>query len=137
MKKRVFGMACLSVLVMTACDSEEETTFDDEFKASIEEEPVQLTFDNGGLLLSFYPSEMIYYGINEYTDNYDLPFEQPDENEDYTEYQDYTVKFSEETDIFTVTTEDGVYELEMRGPRLFWDEENSLNILSTRSFAEE
>ncbi|WP_368645955.1 hypothetical protein AB4027_03275 [Alkalibacterium putridalgicola] len=137
MKKRVLGIFFLSLLLMTACNSEDEITFDEEFKASIEEEPVQLTVENGGLLLSFYPSGMVYYGINEYIDNYEIPFEQTEEDQDYTEYQDYTVAFDEETDIFSVTIEEGVYELEMLGPRVFWDEENSLNLMSTRAFIDE
>ncbi|WP_161879774.1 hypothetical protein [Alkalibacterium sp. MB6] len=137
MKKRILCMSFLSLLLMTACDSEDEMTFDEEFKVSIEEEPVQLAVENGGLLLSFYPSGLVYYGLNEYIDNYDIPFEQTDEDQDYTEYQDYTVAFDEETDLFTVTIEEGVYELEMLGPRVFWDEENSMNITSNRAFINE
>jgi len=136
MKKRAICISCLSLLLMTACDSEDDVTFDEEFKASIKEEPVQLTV-NDGLLLSFYPSGMIYYGTDTTSDSYEIPFEQAEEDQDYTEYQDYTVAFDEETDIFSVTIDEGVYELEMRGPRVFWDEENSLDVTSTRAFINE
>lgn len=137
MKKRGLCITFLSLLLITACNSEDETTFDEEFKASIEEEPVQLTIENGGLLLSFYPSGMIYYGMDATVDNYDTPFEHTDEDQDYTEYQDYTVEFDEEYDLFSVVIEEGIYELEMRGPRVFWDEENNVNVTSTRAFIDE
>ena len=136
MKKIALCISFLSLLLMTACNSEDEMKFDEEFKASIEEEPVQLTV-NDGLFLSFYPSGMIYYGAGTTFDNYETPFEQTEQNQDYTEYEDYTVDFDEENDIFSVMIEDGVYELEMQGPRVFWDEENSLNVTATRAFIDE
>ena len=136
MKKIALCISFLSLLLMTACNSEDEMTFDEEFKASIEEEPVQLTV-NEGLFLSFYSSGMTYYGTDATFGNYETPFEQAEEEQDFTEYQNYTVEFDEENDIFSVMIEDGVYELEMQGPRVFWDEENSLNVTSTRAFIDE
>lgn len=115
---------------MTACDSEDEMTFDEEFKSSIEEEPVSLTVENG-LFLDFNTSGLTYYGIDANIDRYETPFEQLET------YQDYTVEFDEDNDIFSITTDDGVYELEMLGPRVFWDEVNSLNLTSTRELLPE
>lgn len=125
-------MIFLAFGLMTACDADNTSTFDDAFKSSVKEELVILTIDEG-YFIKFDSSGLTYYGntVDESYDYYQTPFEHMET------YEDYTVTFDEDNDRFSIIVDNGSYDLEVFGTRVFYDEENNLNLTSTRDFLNE
>lgn len=117
-------------MLLTGCDSENESTFEENFKSSLEEEEISLTVEEG-IFLNFTSAGMTYYGLDGQYDRYDTPFEH------MQNYSDYNLEFNEEEETLTIIVEDGEYELDILGPRVFRDDSNDINLTSTKEFLPE
>lgn len=127
-KKIITIFSFLSLLLFTGCDSENESNFQENFKNSLEEgEESALTIE-GGIFLNFSNSGMTYYGVDANYDRYDTPFEH------MQNYSDYNLEFDEEEETLTIIVEDGEYELDILGPRVFRDDINDIDLTANKDF---
>lgn len=131
MKKWIAAIGVLSVTLLSGCYSADENQFDEAFKESLAEgEEKTLNVDNG-LFLDFNESGMTYYGIDADYDRYETPFEHMET------YTDYTLEYNDDEDLLTIVVEDGEYELDVIGSKVFRDEVNDLNLTTTTAFLPE